>query len=105
MDFFDLFAENRGVPKREARMENPCPEPQPPSCPEMPGNPGSGCEGLPEDPCGMVLAMAYVPMQKWGQTYEPQMGLEQGTIFPELNLPFQGRKGCPGMLGKEGASR
>lgn len=98
MDFFDLFAESRGVPKRETRMEDPCPPACPPPCPEFPGplpDSGAGCDGLPEDSCGMVLAMAYVPMQKWGQTYEPQMGLKQGTIFPELNLPFLGKEGVP----------
>lgn len=34
------------------------------------------------------LAMAFVNQQCWGQTYEPSVGLKQGTIFPELDLPF-----------------
>lgn len=98
MDFFDLFAETKGVPKGGNRMEAPFPEasnPRPPACQERPPicPEMSGCEGLPEDSCGMVLAMAYVPMQKWNHTYEPQVGFEQGTIFPELNLPFMGREG------------
>lgn len=36
----------------------------------------------------MPLAMAYVPMQRWTQTYTLSQGLERGTIFPELDLPF-----------------
>jgi len=36
------------------------------------------------------LAMAYVPMQKWGDVYEPAEALRNATIFPELNLPFLG---------------
>lgn len=39
----------------------------------------------------MPLAMAYVPMQKWNTTYEPDAGFNNGTIFPELNLPWLGR--------------
>ena len=41
----------------------------------------------------MVLAMAYVPWQKFEKTYEPQMALKKGTIFPELDKPFWGRRG------------
>ena len=34
------------------------------------------------------LAMAYVPWQQWQQTYAPERGLAQGTIFPALDLQF-----------------
>ncbi len=34
------------------------------------------------------LAMAYVPWQKFGSTYELEKGFHKGTIFPELDLPF-----------------
>jgi hypothetical protein len=37
--------------------------------------------------------MAYVPWQKFETTYEPDMALRVGTIFPELNLPFGGGRG------------
>ena len=47
---------------------------------------------LPDDP---VLAMAYVPFQQWGQTYEPERALDAGTLFPDLDKPFYGRKGEP----------
>ena len=39
---------------------------------------------------GLPLAMAYVPMQKWNETYEPAMALARGTLFPELDKPFLG---------------
>lgn len=34
------------------------------------------------------LAIAGVPCQKWGTTYDPETALIKGTVFPELNLPF-----------------
>lgn len=37
------------------------------------------------------LAMAYVPMQAFRETYEPKQALENGTLFPELNKPFKGK--------------
>lgn len=40
----------------------------------------------------LPLAMAYVPMQVWVRTYEPAEALMNGTLFPELNLPFMGGK-------------
>ena len=36
------------------------------------------------------LAMAYVPIQIWCKTYEPDVALERGTIFPALDKPFIG---------------
>lgn len=39
------------------------------------------------------LAMAYVPRQSFGQVYEPMQALKAGTVFPELNKPFTGRRG------------
>ena len=40
----------------------------------------------------LPLAMAYVPWQTWMNVYEPCKGLSQGTIFPDLDKPFEG--GC-----------
>ncbi len=37
--------------------------------------------------CGRV-AYAYVPMQKMNELYRPEVGLIEGTIFPELNIPM-----------------
>ena len=38
----------------------------------------------------LPLAMAYVPMQQFGEMYSPEVALERGTLFPELDLPFEG---------------
>lgn len=38
------------------------------------------------------LAMAYVPMQRWGMTYDSTMALKRGTIFPDLDFPFIGEE-------------
>ena len=38
--------------------------------------------------CAEHLAMASVPKQEWCDPYDFQTALEEGTIFPCLNLPF-----------------
>lgn len=43
----------------------------------------------------MPLAMAYVPWQEWDCVYEAVQGIQAGTIFPELEMPFYGPQcGC-----------
>lgn len=37
------------------------------------------------------LAMAYVRIQKIERMYPPQVALERGTLFPDLDKPFCGR--------------
>ncbi|MBQ8928676.1 MAG: spore coat associated protein CotJA [Oscillospiraceae bacterium] len=32
--------------------------------------------------------MAYVPFQQWGDVYEAEQGMQQGTMFPVLDMPF-----------------
>ena len=39
------------------------------------------------------IAMAYVPWQRFGQTYDLSKALCAGTIFPELDKPFCGKRG------------
>ena len=40
------------------------------------------------------IAMAYVPMQQAPVLYENlEEALHRGTIFPELDKPFMGRRG------------
>ena len=39
------------------------------------------------------IAMAYVPMQRFGTLYDPMKALHSGTAFPELDLIFCGRRG------------
>lgn len=43
---------------------------------------------------GMPIAMAYVPWQEWCEIYDICEGFSRGTIFRELDKPFQGRGGC-----------
>ena len=38
----------------------------------------------------LPIAMTYTPMQQWKTTYTLEGGLQRGTIFPELDLPFEG---------------
>ena len=38
------------------------------------------------------LAMAYVPLQKYREIYPTAIGFEKGTIFKELDKPFEGWK-------------
>lgn len=41
----------------------------------------------------LPLAMAYVPMQRWKNIYEADVGLDRGTMFQDLDLPFLGDRG------------
>ena len=38
----------------------------------------------------LPVAMAYVPWQTFGRTFDLDHALQTGTIFPELNKPFYG---------------
>ncbi len=63
------------------------------------GNNGNGMNGNGDDTVswglyGYPLAMVYAPVQCFGELYEPDKGLSQGTIFRQLNLPFTGKGGC-----------
>lgn len=50
-----------------------------------------GCTENPTPfPKNTPVAMAYVPFQQIGQIYNPESGLDRGTIFPDLDLPFLG---------------
>lgn len=46
-----------------------------------------GITPLPENP---VVAMAYVPFQIADNVYSAEQGMSVGTMFPELNKPFEG---------------
>lgn len=52
------------------------------------------CNNYIDDMKGMPIAMAYVPWQQWCNLYEPKEALKRGTIFRELDLPFEASKGC-----------
>lgn len=36
------------------------------------------------------IGMAYVPYQQWGEVYAVGDGFDRGTMFPELDYPFNG---------------
>lgn len=57
------------------------------------GNCDSDCHDSNHHMHHMPVAMAYVPMQKWGELYDPETAICQGTAFPELNLIFCGSRG------------
>ena len=42
----------------------------------------------------LPLAMAYVPIQSWGDIYHPARALCRGTLFPQLDLPFYEVNAC-----------
>ncbi len=66
----------------------------------------SGCPCQPDcttDRCGgwglssHPLAMVYSPCQAWRDAYAPDVALCRGTLFSELDLPFEGKmakRGC-----------
>lgn len=41
---------------------------------------------------GMVLGMAYVPIQEFDDLYDEELALRKGTLFAPLDLPFLGRR-------------
>lgn len=59
----------------------------------MSGN-GDGDDTVSWGLYGYPLAMVYAPVQCFGELYEPDEGLSQGTIFRQLDLPFTGKGGC-----------
>ena len=85
--------------------QNPNPSPNP----EMPGGGGAGNQGGTSGSGGnnrpgtnasgfdamylgsLPIAMSYTPMQQWKSTYSDSVSLSRGTIFPELDLPFEGK--------------
>lgn len=42
----------------------------------------------------LPLTMAYMPMQRLNTVYEPEEGLNRGTIFPELDKPWKPEGSC-----------
>lgn len=58
--------------------------------------PQGGCQGSVRCPGSVIgniegcpVGIGYVPWQQWKQPYNMELGLERGTIFPELDLPFE----------------
>ena len=44
-------------------------------------------------PLNPMLANSYVPYQRLNEIYTPQTALAQGTIFPELDMPYTSGQG------------
>ena len=42
------------------------------------------------------LAMVYSPLQEFRELYTPDVALDRGTLFAELDLPFEGDNGKKG---------
>lgn len=62
---------------------------------------GSSCQRDSWGLKGYPLAIVYAPCQVFGELYDLQTALKQGTLFKELDLPFEGAgtgackgKGC-----------
>ena len=53
---------------------------------------GNGGWGLHSHP----LAMVYSPLQEFRELYTPDVALDRGTMFAELDLPFEGGNGRKG---------
>ena len=68
---------------------------------------GSGCAAA-ESEClsGMEsLGMVYAPCQAFANLYNLDEGLESGTIFRELNMPFRPGYGCVNPNARRGCGR
>ncbi|MCI8608892.1 MAG: spore coat associated protein CotJA [Firmicutes bacterium] len=65
-----------------------CPPSDTPS--DTPSNPEGGRNYDARLLGSLPIAMAYTPMQQWKTTYSRDVALTVGTVFPELDLPFEG---------------
>ncbi len=78
MDDFDL----RDLLSPPLRYQSDLP-PKPQCPPPHPAQP-------PMDAGNQVLAMAYVLSQPWASLYPADEALHRGTLFRQLDLPFEG---------------
>ncbi len=83
-DSYDNCAQGRSLPRNEnANSMNGCNNMSNGGC----GN-GNSTWGLKSHP----LAMVYSPLHEFRDLYDPDVALERGTMFAELDLPFEGGK-------------
>ncbi len=95
-EIMDNYRMNYGVSRscnckmkpREMPAQNSCMQKTVPSCCDKIEDMGiyAHADHLP-------LAMAYVPWQNFTNTFHLQKALQMGTIFPELCMPFCGKRG------------
>ncbi len=57
----------------------------------MAENTSNKMQNIASQPTHKRLARAYVPFQVYDRTYSPAEGLQKGTIFPELYMPYKKR--------------
>ena len=62
--------------------------------PRMDGN----CKDLGWGLTGHPLAMVYSPFQMWQKTYPTEKAFVRGTLFEELDLPFESGKCRRGIM-------
>ena len=95
--FADMGGDDRSdIPKVDERIGNRLCDgslPQHDTAGDMNGCGGSdGGWGLSSHP----LAMVYSPLQEFREIYAPEVALDRGTMFAELDLPFEGGKNRKG---------
>ena len=90
------FCGGPGVPVRPQAPSRPqMPPVQTPPVPEMQQPQAAGFDG--QLLGSLPIAMTYTPMQQWKTTYSAEEALQRGTLFPELDLPFEGKMWRGGM--------
>lgn len=73
---------NRTINNRQRMMQPRCARPAFPNCTSV------QLTEFNHELQELPLAMAYVPIQPWGDCYPPARALCRGTLFPQLDLPF-----------------
>lgn len=83
--------EDRSRFERNERMSCGCQKER--ACPLT--QTGRGCSGYGTRSAYALtdfpLAMVYSPIQEWRNVYDEKKGFSRGTIFAELDKPFEGR--------------
>lgn len=75
-------------PRMQNQMNTAVSQPMRPMQPQQQVSPSCNSSMQGSELTCMPIGMAYVPWQKWCQTYALDRGFNRGTIFPELDLPF-----------------
>ena len=90
----DMMYQRDMMSKGRNHMNAPCMMPRMPEpCESNRNHCDDDCNRGRDMLYGVPLTMAYVPWQNFECTYEPAQALQTGTIFPELDKPFYGRRG------------
>ncbi len=101
--FAKFEAEEQNIPRLDERQGRRLCDGTLPRADLNNGMNGCGCENdVPDHGCGShvggwgltsyPLAMVYSPLQDFRELYDLDKALERGTLFAELDLPFEGGK-------------